>query len=451
MTSSSATTPPPPAHESWRVNAWAAFIAGFINDSAFYAIDSYKLLLQATVASSSSSLSSATATTAAATAVATATAAAVRPIPTSALSRAYTNALALKARAAPLFRGAVPVIATGSGPVMGLFFAIYAYTKPQFAEFFRTSPYSPYWTQHNTVPSPTAAGGPANPSSPVRVVTAITAATQEARIEMASAAAASLIAGVPASLLGVPSDVIKKYIILTPPGPPAAATNLAAAASAASTVGASSSQAAPTASAALPRSSPARARSPAATAIRAIVRDHGWGGFFTGWQANLFKDLPLSMFKMAFFEAAAMTLTSSRSLSWYPSWLWAPDASASLQSKGSDASSAAAAAAAEDLGHRRPGLTSAESAVAGLVSGALTVIVTMPLDVINTRMKAPNATEKIAGSMIAAGKDVIRRGGGIRSLWHGTMPRMISFGLGAAVFWTCFAELQKQVRALGVV
>jgi hypothetical protein len=215
---------------------------------------------------------------------------------------------------------------------------------------------------------------------------------------------------------------------------------------------------------------PAPVLSPALAAIRLIYSKHGTAGFFTGYQANLLKDLPLSVCKMVFFEATALALCAARSSSYYPAFLVpasastvavaaaAPavvagaDAAVSSSPPTAAAGAAAAAAAAAETAPKstRTPLSSSEAAVAGCVSGVLTVLTTQPLDVVNTRMKAPGAPTEVARSMAAAARDVMARGGGVGALWQGTVPRGLSFGLGAGVFWTCFAEIQKHMRALGI-
>merc|ERR1711904_299731 len=71
--------------------------------------------------------------------------------------------------------------------------------------------------------------------------------------------AASAIAAVPASLVAVPADVVKKHVVL------------------------------------------GIAKSPQAAA-REIVQQRGVNGLFVGWQANVAKDVPFAVVKMALFE-----------------------------------------------------------------------------------------------------------------------------------------------------
>ncbi len=66
-----------------------------------------------------------------------------------------------------------------------------------------------------------------------------------------------------------------------------------------------------------------------------------------------------------------------------------------------------------------------ETATAGLLAGAFTAYITMPLDVINTQMKSPSATPAEQRSMIAAAKGVVKRSGSIRALWKGSIPRIV--------------------------
>lgn len=95
-----------------------------------------------------------------------------------------------------------------------------------------------------------------------------------------------------------------------------------------------------------------------------------------------------------------------------------------------------------------PTLNPREIALAGLLAGAFTAFVTMPLDVINTQMKAPTATRAEQHSMLAAARTIVRNGR-VQALWRGSIPRMTIFGLGSSVFWTLFDSVQKLVDRPG--
>lgn len=112
-----------------------------------------------------------------------------------------------------LFRGMVPTIALGSVPVFGTFFLLYSPLR-------ETLHYSEY----------------------------------QSLLPLASALCA-----VPATLVGIPSDVIKKRLVL------GVDPNVYA-------------------------------------AIRHITRDRGWRGLFAGFQVNLIRDIPFAAVKVGLYE-----------------------------------------------------------------------------------------------------------------------------------------------------
>lgn len=126
------------------------------------------------------------------------------------------TATTTRPRASPmlLYRGLVPTVLLGSVPVFGVFFLLYA---------------------------------------PMRDV--LTDAGHREWLPVASALCA-----VPATVVGVPADVLKKRIILKSP---------------------------PT---------------PMQGAIRDIIETHGWKGFFAGWHVNLIRDLPFAGVKIGLYE-----------------------------------------------------------------------------------------------------------------------------------------------------
>lgn len=480
---------------NWVVDALAGCAAGLISDTVFYGIDSYKILLQSAATATVPEAAAAGATTAAATA-------------TAATAASGGLLAVLRARVLPLFAGAVPVIATGSGIVLGTFFAIYTGSKPALTRWLDQSKYSPFNiangngskianrstssdtnnnnnnNSNNNADTTATVTANANATAASASASAVSPSQsiREARIETTAAAMASVLAGVPSSLLGVPSDVVKKHIILSQAGHAAAADGAPVHAQSQAAAAAASSAASTHATVAVSKVKPPP--SAGVAAIRTIYSHGGVKGFFTGYQANLMKDVPLSVCKMVFFEGMAQFLTFSRQFSYYPSFLYNKNKSSNHNnnnnkngnSSGNNTSKtaafasetaakkagtvAASAARSQDAAGAgtttsdsdimgRPHLTSAETVLAGVLSGVLTVATTMPLDTINTRMKAPDAPAAVARSMKAAMKDITATKG-LAGLWQGTAPRMVTFGLGAGVFWACFAELQKGVRGLGI-
>lgn len=119
-----------------------------------------------------------------------------------------------------LFRGLLPVVMTGSAPSFATFFSLY---------------------------------------EPLKIVLA----DGNSEASKRSILLASAVCAVPASLVAVPSDVLKKRLVL----------------------GLDDS---------------------AAGAVRNIMRADGAAGLFVGWRVNLVKDVPFAVIKMSSYEALAM-------------------------------------------------------------------------------------------------------------------------------------------------
>jgi hypothetical protein len=133
------------------------------------------------------------------------------------------------------------------------------------------------------------------------------------------------------------------------------------------------------------------AESPLAAARQAIAIHGGVAGLFVGWQANLAKDVPFAVLKLSLFEACVRAYE---------------------------------AVAVAPVGAN-------ERTACGVASGALTAVLTNPLDVVNTRLKSAG----IAGATLAsAARDVVRREGPA-ALFAGLGPRVVIIGLGSGVFW----------------
>lgn len=169
---------------------------------------------------------------------------------------------------------------------------------------------------------------------------------------------ASVCGAVPASLVAVPADVIKKQVVL------------------------------------------GLADSPG-TASRSIWRKAGLRGFFVGWQANMIKDVPFAAVKMSLYEGIVqlyMHLASKADLE--PSPL--------------------------------------EASGAGLASGVVSAIMTNPLDVVNTRIKAAAVPTT---SVMEAGRMVVKRDGA-KALLAGVGPRMFIIGFGSSLFWSLYSTVK---------
>lgn len=162
-----------------------------------------------------------------------------------------------------LFRGFLPVVASGSAPSFAVFFSLYEPLKLSLQSDGRAAQNS------------------------------------------AAVLATSGLCAVPASIVAVPSDVLKKRVVLG-------------------------------------------LEADANSAIRNIYRAGGVGGFFVGWRANVLKDVPFAAVKMCLYEGSVALYMRVRGV---------PPGSS---------------------------IGSLENAGLGMVTGAMTGVMTCPLDVINT-------------------------------------------------------------------
>lgn len=142
------------------------------------------------------------------------------------------------------------------------------------------------------------------------------------------------------------------------------------------------------------------------SAIREVYRESGLLGFTLGWRANILKDIPFAVLKMSLYEGIASVyfyVTSSERTS--------------------------------------SQLTDAEAAGIGFASGAVTAIVTCPLDCVNTRIKSGELSDRI----VAAHGEIIRKDG-IQALFRGLAPRIVMLGCGSTLFWYAFYNLKHALH-----
>jgi len=166
-----------------------------------------------------------------------------------------------------LFRGFLPVVASGSAPSFAVFFSLYEPLKAAL--------------QHTE-----------------------SAAAQNS----AAVLAASGLCAIPASVVAVPSDVLKKRLVLG-------------------------------------------LEDDGRSAIRNIFQKRGVAGFFVGWRANVLKDVPFAAVKMCLYEGSSALYIA-------------------LKGGGS--------------------INAVENAGLGLFTGAMTGVMTCPLDVVNTVRPSPS-------------------------------------------------------------
>jgi hypothetical protein len=215
-----------------------------------------------------------------------------------------------------LFRGLVPTILLGSVPVFGSFFFLYA---------------------------------------PLRD-------TLQERGQLQLLPLASVVCAIPATIVGVPSDVLKKRLVLGMD---------------------------PTVRA----------------AIQHVTAQQGWKGLFAGWHVNLIRDLPFAGVKIALYEYFSFVY-QRQSLS-------------------------------NNNAQHQP-ITAMGAALCGVTSGVCCAIVTCPLDVVNTRIKAGGAvllsSSSSSTSILQVGMDIVSKEG-VPALFRGVVLRSIVLGIGSSIFW----------------
>ena len=214
-----------------------------------------------------------------------------------------------------LFRGLVPTIALGSVPVFGSFFFIYA---------------------------------------PIRDVMMENGYQQFLPV-------ASAICAIPATIIGVPADVIKKHLVL------GIDDNVS-------------------------------------TAISSVVKSRGYRGLFAGWHVNLIRDLPFAAVKIGLYEKFIETYKNHY--------------------------------LDQEIGNNNNNNNTVKiptHAVAGcgIASGICCAILTCPLDVVNTRIKADRAPSL---RIIKVMKQIMYKEG-IQALFRGVVLRSAVLGVGSSIFW----------------
>lgn len=144
---------------------------------------------------------------------------------------------------------------------------------------------------------------------------------------------------------------------------------------------------------------------------KSIVAKDGIAGLFVGWNANLLKDIPFAAIKMSLYEGIARMYldmvyvqTSKR-----PEW--------------------------KDQALNSDMLSQQDAAVVGFLSGAVTAVLTNPLDCVNTRMKSGELSQM---SLLQAHKHIVKQDG-VKALFRGIIPRITIIGLGSTVFWWLYA------------
>jgi len=138
-------------------------------------------------------------------------------------------------------------------------------------------------------------------------------------------------------------------------------------------------------------------------AFKNVMGESGLPGLWSGWRANLAKDVPFAAIKMSLYEGLATAyLRFTR----------------------------------EDVQRK---LTIAERAGVGMASGIATAVLTCPLDCVNTRIKSGDLVE-FQDQIVRAHYEIVRRDGA-RALFLGLPARCAILGFGSTVFWSIYGYI----------
>lgn len=139
----------------------------------------------------------------------------------------------------------------------------------------------------------------------------------------------------------------------------------------------------------------------AAAAVRSILAAEGAAGLFAGYGSFLLRDLPFDAIEFVAYEQLKK--------------------------------------AAENATGRE--LRAAEVSAVGAAAGAVTGVVTTPLDVLKTRLMTQGAGGKYKGVVDCARRIAAEEG--VRTLFAGWQPRVLWIGLGGCVFFSALEAAKK--------
>lgn len=236
-------------------------------------------------------------------------------------------------------------------------------------------------------------------------------------------------------MVRVPLDVCKKRVqagaypslaaaaraLLTAPPPAAASASAAAAAAAAA--------------------GPARAAA-AAVAVPALVAARV-ARLYPGWSAAVAYDVPYAAVQLTCLDALTAAVGRYR----------LRRAAVPVPSSGGSGDGGETAPPPSP-----PRLGGAAAAVVGAATGAITSVLTEPLDVVRTRAMtaaAVDASASAASATVAvaarrtpwAAAVSIARAEGVATLWRGTAPRLVSVTAASAVWYTVYEGVRRGVVA----
>jgi hypothetical protein len=182
-------------------------------------------------------------------------------------------------------------------------------------------------------------------------------------------------------------------------------------------------------------------------------------GLFTGWHVNLIRDIPFAVVKLGLYE-------------WFVEQCYQRQCFVHLPKNGTgyNHNNGGNVPGANNNNisnhqdhhyhqpHKKHPISATGAAICGVASGVCCAIVTCPLDVINTRIKA--GVDLLGGGGSGSGGASIRRVAmdivatqGSAALFRGVVLRSVILGLGSCIFWplqTTIATWLLESHVLGV-
>jgi hypothetical protein len=135
------------------------------------------------------------------------------------------------------------------------------------------------------------------------------------------------------------------------------------------------------------------------TAIKNVIAHDGvYRGLFAGWHVNLIKDIPFAGIKIGFYEFF---------VKWYQKYVEKVPETQKISAIG--------------------------ASVCGVASGVSCAVLTCPLDVVNTRIKA-DSTSSHSTSIRTVTMEILQKDG-VRALFRGVVMRSVVLGFGSSIFW----------------
>ena len=257
-----------------------------------------------------------------------------------------------------LFRGMGPTILLGSVPVFGTFFLTYAPLKELILQPPRHNHHhhGREALNHRTTTPHTREEKNCNEATNNQLSPSVT--QQQLWLSIAA-----LVCAIPATVIGVPADVIKKRLVLG-------------------------------------------LDQTAWTAVRHVWQQQGSRGLFAGWHVNLIRDLPFAGIKIGLYESFVQTYQQS------------------------------VGKATTDP------ISPTGAAMCGVASGVACAILTCPLDVVNTRIKAGSLSTNQLGP---ATWEILSQEG-ITALFRGVVLRSVVLGVGSCIFWPIQKSLAQHFQ-----